>query len=131
MFVNIVSSRNIEYSFTVIPIHLLPCRLLVPGVCHYCLRKSQTLGLSIAVVLEFPRSFGSNPRITNRSLFWYEWTNQRPSLMNIHESPIQTFEASLSRSTASCLDFSQRQTTFSYEWKVKKSDQLKLGSILH
>lgn len=39
--------------------------------------------------------------------------------------------ASLCRSAASHLDFSQRQTTFSYEWKVKKSVELKLGSILH
>lgn len=45
--------------------------------------------------------------------------------------PDSNLWASLSRPSASYLDFSQRQTTFSYEWKEKKSVQLKLGSILH
>lgn len=45
--------------------------------------------------------------------------------------PDSNLWASLCGSTASYLDFSQRQTTFSYEWKVKKSVELKLGSILH
>ncbi|KAF7668754.1 hypothetical protein LDENG_00284040 [Lucifuga dentata] len=36
--------------------------------------------------------FGPSLNIANRLPSWREWTNQRPPLMNIHESEIQTFE---------------------------------------
>ncbi|KAM3861743.1 LOW QUALITY PROTEIN: homeobox protein Dlx1a [Diretmus argenteus] len=50
--------------------------------------------------------------------------------MNIHDSAIQTFER-VCLDPQHHTDFSQRQTTFSYEWKEKKSVRLKLGPVLH
>lgn len=61
-----------------------------------------------------------------------ERVDQSESILNKYSwFPDSNVWASLCRSAASHLDFSQRQTTFSYEWKVKKSVGLKLGSILH
>lgn len=61
-----------------------------------------------------------------------ERVDQSESILNKYSwFPDSNVWASLCRSAASHLDFSERQTTFSYEWKVKKSVELKLGSILH
>uniref|UniRef100_A0A8D3AU82 Distal-less homeobox 1 n=1 Tax=Scophthalmus maximus TaxID=52904 RepID=A0A8D3AU82_SCOMX len=81
--------------------------------------------------LDFISFFGPSPSVANRLPSWKEWTNQRPSSMNIHESEIQTFERVCLGPQHHTKDFSQGQTAFSYEWKEKKSVRLKLGLILH
>lgn len=81
--------------------------------------------------LDFMSFFGPSPSVANRLPSWKEWTNQRPSSMNIHESEIQTFERVCLGPQHHTKDFSQGQTAFSYEWKEKKSVRLKLGLILH
>ncbi|XP_044072701.1 homeobox protein Dlx1a isoform X3 [Siniperca chuatsi] len=43
-------------------------------------------------ITRFLKFFGPSPSVANRLPSWREWTNQRQSLMNIHESEIQTFE---------------------------------------
>ncbi|GLD72307.1 homeobox protein Dlx1a [Lates japonicus] len=57
---------------------------------HGCVIKQAKLG----------RFFGPSLSVANRLPSWREWTNQRQSLMNIHESEIQTFERVIPSTTA-------------------------------
>lgn len=88
------------------------------------------MNLRFVVFLELSES--SDPTLDRQSASFLDRVDQSATVFDEYSWILDSnLWASLSRPTASYLDFSPRQTTFSYEWKEKKSVQLKLGSILH